>query len=234
MSPAAAHPPYFGDRQTVQHPEFGPVTYAVLYGDGIIAADPAQVIVYNEEGLLLAATPWSLYKQIICPGSAPARGCAVYDETGLAVFEPDYPAWATGRPIAVDGRPPRDAYPQHTIDAYGFTERPATVGEMVWFTARTVLARPIPALLGTLWWCLAWSLLARLFWQWKRNRWRLWPVRMGTTFKVIFAPVVFLVLAAVPVLTWLHFPTPWFYFLLLLTLGTVLAFVWTRPRPPVA
>lgn len=125
-TPAQAHSPYFGKGEKIDHPDAGAIEFAVLYGDGIIFADPAQVVVFDREGHLLPATSLSQGFVIKCDRSDARPTCLAYDELQGIVFEPDYGNWAQGRIIEEEGRPSGDAYPELMDIEYGFTQRPAT------------------------------------------------------------------------------------------------------------
>lgn len=76
-SSALAHSPYFGQRENIEHADFGHVTFAILYGDGIFFADPSQVVVYDDRGSLLAATSRSGVLLIRCERSTDWPICIV-------------------------------------------------------------------------------------------------------------------------------------------------------------
>lgn len=110
---ASAHAPYFSGKVQVMAPEFGRVTFAVLHGDGIFFADPAQVVVYDKGGNLLAATKVATEFSIVCRNGEVAHFCTVYDRLNRRVFEPDFETWARGMLIAQsNGRPIGMAYPE--------------------------------------------------------------------------------------------------------------------------
>ncbi|WP_415400737.1 hypothetical protein [Tateyamaria sp. SN3-11] len=87
---AFAHSLYFGQREKVELPEFGEVEFAILFGDGIIFADPSQVIVFDSEGRLLAATPISDGLIIRCSRSNDGQSCSAYDAVRGLVYQPNF------------------------------------------------------------------------------------------------------------------------------------------------
>jgi len=152
---AHAHSPYFGQSERVDHDDFGVVTYAVLYGDGIFFADPSQVVVFDSEGYLLATTAQSKALLIRCDGSAGLSTCLIYDELREIVLEPDYKQWARGRIIEKEGRPLGDSYPEYMKIEVGFIERPLTSFEKFTFEALGIIQSPFSTALSVFWWTLA-------------------------------------------------------------------------------
>ncbi len=224
---AFAHSPYFGQGEMIDHPDFGVVEFAVLYGDGIIGADPSQVVVFDNDGYLLAATPQSVSFLIRCDRSGGVPACYAYDEMRGLVFEPDYEHWARGRIVEEEGKPPRDAYPEYMDIEYGFTQRTATFQEKIAFDVIGILNAPIATLLAVLWWCLAWSFIARAFWRIKRNGWRALPVKGRAAFLsvVAFSGMSFLAAYA-----WFLEPYSAYFFWFVFLMGAVVAFAVMRPR----
>ena len=62
---AKADAPYFGQSERITHPEFATVEFAILFGDGIIGANPSQVVVIDNDGFLLASAPLSIAHKVI-------------------------------------------------------------------------------------------------------------------------------------------------------------------------
>ena len=228
LSPVQAHSPYFGQSERIEHPEFGVVEFAVLYGDGIFFADPSQVVVFDNEGYLLAATPQSEALLIRCDGSVTPTDCRIYDELRGTVLQPDYNQWARGRLVEEGGRPSRDAYPKYI--QYGFTARPATLYEKFYFEASGVVGSPIGSILSVLWWVSAWSLLARLAWRWKRNGWQLRPLKISSVAFSVLGLVAFVGMSFLAAYGWLLSPYSLDFFLFAFISGALIAAILTRPK----
>lgn len=232
-SSALAHSPYFGQSEKIEHADFGVVTFAILYGDGIFFADPSQVVVYDDSGSLLAATSQSEALLIRCERSADWPICFVYDELRGVVIEPDFEQWARGRTIEGDGRPHGDAYPEYMDIEYGFTERPASFMERVEFEAIGVINSPIASLLAVLWWCAAWSFVSRIFWRWKRHGWQIFPVNGLPVVQGVLSTLAFLGMSFLAAYAWLLEPYSIIFFAFAFILGALLAAALTRPKAAV-
>lgn len=224
-----AHSPYFGQREKVELPDFGEVEFAILFGDGIIFADPSQVIVFDSEGHLLAATPLSDGLIISCNRSNDGQSCSAYDVVRGLIYYPDLEQWGRGRTIVEDGRPSRDAYPEYMDISYGFIERPATIAEKISFEVAGVAHAPGSTLFAIFWWCLALVPMARLFWRWRVNGWSIRPVRFSGVLVVFLSLLVFLAMGFLAVFSLLYVPYSLLFFLFVFTLGGTAAFVVTRP-----
>jgi hypothetical protein len=230
VSSTLAHSPYFGQRESISHRIFGNVQFAVLYGDGIFFADPSQVVVFDNEGYLLAATPQSEALLVLCDSSHGASTCRVYDELRGLVFEPDYEQWARGRVIEKEGKPLRDAYPEYMDIEYGFTQRSTTFMENITVGFGGILKAPVAAIFAIMWWSLAWSFIARLAWHWKRNGWAILPLRASAVAIGVFRITAFLGMSSLAAYTWLLEPYSFYYFFIVFMAGALLAAVLTRPR----
>ena len=232
FSPAQAHSPYFGQSEKTNHPDFGAIEFAVLYGDGIIFADPAQVVVFDSDGHLLAATPLSEAFLIRCDSSGAQPTCLAFDELQGIVFEPDFEKWAQGRIIEEEGRPPPDAYPEYLEIEYGFTRRPATFVEKISFSAMSMVNSPIATLMSVLWWAIAWSFVARPFWRWKRNGLQTLPLKGWSVVLTVLSILAFLGMSFLAAYAWLLQPYSIHFFFFVFILGAVVAVVLTRKKPP--
>ncbi len=226
---AFAHSPYFGQREKVELRQFGEVEFAILSGDGIISADPEQVIVFENEGFLLAATPVSYGFIIRCNRSNDPQSCSAYDVVQGLVYQPDLDQWGRGRTIVEDGRPSRDAYPEYMDISYGFREHPATFVEKVSFEVAGIAYAPRLTLFAIFWWCLTLVPVARLFWRWRANDWKIKPVRFSRVLVVILSFLAFLTMGVLAVISLFYFPTSVLFFLFVFTLGGSVAFAATRP-----
>lgn len=196
----SAHSPYFGQSEEIDLPGFGAIQFAVLYGDGVIFADPARVVVFDSDGTLLAVTPLSVTLFIQCQRSDKEPFCQVYDELSGHVFEPAYESWVRSGAIAQDGRPVQD--PELMKAEYGFTQRSATFAETTSFTVAGILNARLVTFLSALWWFVAWSSVARHFWRWKRNAWRLVPLRWWTVTTSVLAFLGFMAMGMLAAFDW--------------------------------
>ncbi|WP_123618695.1 hypothetical protein L0Z65_04160 [Phaeobacter sp. BS52] len=229
-SPVRAHSPYFGQSERIEHPKFGVVEFAVLYGDGVFFADPSQVVVFDSKGYLLAATPQSEALLIQCDRSVSPPGCRIYDELQGVVLEPDDKQWARGRIIEEEGRPPRDAYPEYMHINYGFSKRPATPIEKLRFEMAGVWGSPMGSALSVLWWVVTWSLLARLTWKWKRNGWQLRPFKITVFALAVRGLAVFIGMSFLAAYGWLLSPYSPYFFAFAFILGALIATILMRPK----
>ncbi|MGP3725920.1 hypothetical protein [Cereibacter sphaeroides] len=230
-SSAQAHSPYFGQREKIELPGFGMVEFAVLFGDGIVVTDPSQVVVFDSEGYLLAATPQSDALTIHCEVLDGQPQCRVYDELWGLVFEPDYSKWTRDRLIEAEGRPPNDAYPEYMDIEYGFTSRHATFREVVFHEAIDVARSPITSTFALLWWIGAWACVLRPAWKWKRNSFRLRPFKVWSVALGVLGILTFVVMWIMTVVVWLTVePYSILFFLFVFVLGAVIAAVLTRPK----
>lgn len=228
--PVQAHAPYFGQSEKIEHPEFGVVHYAILYGDGVLFADPSQVVVFDSEGYLLAATPQSRALLIRCDRSLDPAQCQIYDELLGLIFEANYSHWARGRKIEQQSKPFKDAYPEYMDMHYGFTARPATFYEKLFFEVSAALSSPIGSALSVLWWVLAWLLLAHLTWKWKRGCWKLRPLKISSGALGVFSIVVLFVMSMLAAYGRLLFPYSPNFFSFSIILGGLIAAILTRPK----
>jgi len=226
FSAALAHSPYFGQSESIDHPDFGKIKFSVLYGDGIFFADPSQVVVFDREGYLLAATPQSDVLLIRCDYSDDTPTCHVYDELRGLVLEPDYKQWARSRIIVEEGRP--NAYPEIMDIEYGFSQRPATFAETISFEVAGFLNAPGDTLLSVLWWGVAWSFIARLFWRLKRNGWQMLPMRGWAVVSGILSILAFLGMSFLAAYAWLLKPYSFHFFLFAFIMGALIAVALTR------
>lgn len=230
LSPSQAHSPYFGQREKIDLSEFGVVEFAVLYGDGIFFADPSQVVVFDKEGKLLAATPQSAALFILCNRSNSAPTCSVYDIQRGLMLEPVYEQWARGRLIVEEGRPSRDAYPEYMDIENGFTQRPAAFTEKVRIEAASILTAPISTLLSVLWWAGACSFVTRLFWRWRASGWKILPVRAKAVVSVFVSFLIFLWMSFLAAYAWLLQPYSDIFFAFAFLSGALIAAILTRPK----
>lgn len=230
FSPAQAHSPYFGQSEKISRPDIGAIEFAVLYGDGIIFADPAQVVVFDSEGYLLAATSLSSAFVIRCDRSDAEPNCIAFDDLQGNVFEPDYENWAQGRIIEEEGRPPGDAYPELMDIEYGFIQRPATFIEKILFNAQSIVNAPIATLLSVLWWAVAWSFVTRLVWKWKRNGWQLIPAKGWSVVLSFMSVTAFLGMSFLAAYMWELHPYSSYFFSFVFILGALIAGMLTRTK----
>lgn len=230
FSSAQAHSPYFGQGEKVDRTDIGAIEFAVLYGDGIVFADPAQVVVFDSEGYLLAATPLSSAIIIQCDRSDARPTCLAFDELQGIVFEPDYENWARGRIIEVDGRPSGDSYPELMDIEYGFTQRPATFLEKISFNAQSIRNAPVATLLAVLWWAAAWSIVTHVVWKWKRSGWQLLPLKIWPVFVSFLSVLTSLGMSYLAACLWVLHPYSSYFFSFVFVLGALIAVVLTRTK----
>ena len=221
--------PYFGQREKVELRDVGEVEFGILFGDGIIFADPSQVIAFDSDGHLLAATPLSDALIIRCNPSNLGQSCSAYDVVRGLIYDPDPDQWVRGRLIVEGGRPSRDAYPEYMDISYGFIERPATIAEKISFEIAGMAHAPGSTLFAIFWWCLALLPIARLFWRWRVNEWRIESVRFSGVFAVLLSLLVFLAMGLLALISVLHAPYSLLFFLFVFTLGGTAAFLFTWP-----
>jgi hypothetical protein len=230
--PLLAHSPSFGKIESLDLPDFGKVQFAPLYGDGIFFFDPVQVVAFDKDGYLLAATPVLENLVIHCNRSGGSPGCIVYDELAGEIYEPDFERWSRGRIISEGGKPPGDAYPEYMKLEYGFIKRSATAREQISFELTSIARAPKDTAIAVLWWAVAWSFLTYLFWRWKRNSWQLRPIRWQVVLLLCVNFAVFAVMGLVAIWAWLIHPVSPYYFLLVSFLGGGIALLVMGMRRP--
>jgi hypothetical protein len=128
-----AHSPYFTRSEKVVLPDGTTGEMRLLHGDGIIAADPARVIVIGADGRLLARSDRSPAITLICEPSR--RTCKGYNRNTLEVLKPDPSSFQREGPI-VDGiGDGGDNDPRWGIEggkeSWGFSRRPAPLPMIV-------------------------------------------------------------------------------------------------------
>ncbi|WP_299930598.1 hypothetical protein [uncultured Pelagimonas sp.] len=225
-SPALADELFFGQRERTNHPKFGTVELAVLYRPLALP----QVVVFDNEGYLLAASPQSRGFIIGCDHPAEFQTCRVYDGVQGLMYEPDVQLWERGRTVEMDGRAFGDGYGSYSEKEYGFSQRPATFIEKVSFDAKGVVEAPVVSLLHVLWWVVALSFVARPLWRWRRA-WQQslplspWSIALGFVSSLPFWSMCYLA-----TLVWQINPYSVYFFCYVFVTGGLIAVALTRPK----
>lgn len=236
LSPALAHPPYFGQTKSIDHPDFGTATLSVLYGDGVFFSDPARVVVFDTDGRLLAATRLSSQLTIFCDDQHRSTHCFVYDGARGLILEPDFDTWKPGMLITEGGQTPI-AYPDYmdidiAIDQ-GFSQRPPSFVERASIEAEGVLNAPFTTFLAVVWWVLAWSSITHLLWALKFHGWNIFPVSVWSVLSAILNIFVFVLMSLLTAYGWILQPYSFIYLLFVCITGLLMAAILTRRRPVV-
>lgn len=162
-APALAHSPYYGDTAAISVPQLGDLWIKLLYGDGIIAADPVRAVLVDADGRALAISPLADSLSLHCKTQQGGAECVVFDASKRQVYSLSLdwlartPQRAEARVIEVRGAP--TMYPDHLGEAYGFSLRAAGWTEALTFTAQRLAQEPMGFVLSVIWcvlvlWCL--------------------------------------------------------------------------------
>lgn len=84
--PSHAHRPYFTQVEPVVLPDGQPGEMRLLRGDGIFLADPARILVLDQEGRLLARSHQSTAMFLLCDHDR--RSCSGYDGSSVLTLDP--------------------------------------------------------------------------------------------------------------------------------------------------
>lgn len=153
--PASAHRPHFSESGTVSAEGYPVVQIKLLRGDGIFFADPIRAVVIGQNGELLAASPLSRALHLFCHDGA--RRCRVYDDLTFKIYEPKADQWQAKGLIEQDGEPQQ--YPEDMDGDFGFSERQATLAEIIRFEAIGIVSSWGTTGFRLAWWSLFWLLL---------------------------------------------------------------------------
>lgn len=232
---AAAYPPYFLKGEKIDVSSYGTVELLPLYIDGLLAMDPSRVIAVDQSGRLLAVSPMVILPIIRCDIAAERRGCRIYDRATAEILVPDYRQWVLGAVIKSGDDPITSADPLKMTSEYGFSTRPATLREIFSFETQAILKNPTRMIVGIIWWCCAWFLVARLLWRWELHGWQLRPIKWRQLLWASLSVLVFTVMSLLALASWFSLPYSAYYFLFVYLAGLLLAFILTRPsRSPVS
>lgn len=225
-SAALAETLSFGQRERIDHVKFGSIEFAVLERPiGL-----PQVVAFDSNGYLLAATPQAHRIVIVCNRAAAAQRCRIYDGVEGLVYEPEYQLWLRSRQIEMDDQPLGEPYADDPYLEYGFAQRPATLSEKLSFDAKGILQTPIVSLLSILWWSVACSFLARPLWRWKRARQQLSSVSNWSIVLGIVSSLPFWVMSYLATVIWSHAPYSQYFLFYVFTAGALVATVLARPK----
>ncbi|MBD8890083.1 hypothetical protein [Roseibium litorale] len=204
LKPTLAHSPYFTETVQAISQEFGPVSYKVLNGDGVLFADPKRLVAVTEGGNLLAASPLSSLLLLHCT-TEPPRSCAGYDALSGQVFEPDEGRWLLGPEIEEDGKPL--VYPELLPPASGFVSRYPSLSELLYFEGFLAAQMPKTAAVLVSSWTVIWLLATRLFTRARRSQWRFSPVSFRGIAGTLASILAMTGILTFTIYAWLFFPT---------------------------
>ena len=125
-TPARSHGPFYRGGEPIRGPADEPLTIKLLFGDGIVFADPVRAVVVDAAGRLRAMSPLSSDLDLVCAGP-PEAGCVAVDLLVGERHRPEPAEMIAGGPLEVDGRPQR--YPEDMTGAFAFRSRPLTWAE---------------------------------------------------------------------------------------------------------
>lgn len=151
LGPFAAHAdsPYFTETVSCALPGGSTGQMRILRGDGLIAADPASVLVLDKDNRLLAFvdTGPSVFLSV-----NRNKQCVALDPAERRVFEADpnsFQRASAARVVRIEnGRP--DFYPGNMLSSWGFTVRPMSLSENVVALLRLMVRRPLAPIVLTL------------------------------------------------------------------------------------
>ena len=146
------------------------------------------------------------------------------------MFEPDFYHWARSDiRIKDNGKP--TAFPEYLGIQYGFTQRPVTLSERFVFNVLRIWDAPFLTFLSILWWSVAWSGVARLFWRLKRRKRWFVPWDPGIVGLGFISVLFFGIMSSLAWFLNSFAPISADYFWSVFLLGLLLAIVLMRPRP---
>lgn len=179
-----AHSPYFSENtEAFDGPDGTKLDLRLLYGDGIIIADPVRAVIIDSHGQLRAVSPLSHAMQIHCSLRSGRRECLAYDELSGMVHESDPKTWRLGGPIFENDsrhRPATSAYPELMTEEFGFWSRQAGFKESLGFEFAKIVKSPRALVLASLWWMMILILIVPILYRIMRpktlssRRWYWW------------------------------------------------------------
>lgn len=221
---ARAEQPTFGQEVQIVHPEFGPVTVAVLH-DYYVTDPRSQVVVIDASGHLLAASKLSDKSYIYCTRSGSKPVCRGYDWKNWLLSEPVEFEWKRTEIIKKNGHPTRFADPDIT---YGFVQRPMTFFEVLYYQVSAILSSSFSVTFGVGWWCLTLSFVAYQYRQYWRDVYRGIPKprcrdisKLSNGFHLMFS---------VTAISWVMYPYSNFFLAVVCSLGGYMAFALAKER----
>ncbi|WP_269584958.1 hypothetical protein [Roseibium sp. Sym1] len=149
---AFAHSPYYTQQLELSGPDGEKLFLKILNGDGVVVADPQQVIIVNKKGRLRAATPTSVALFLICASDKRIESCVVYDTHNGLLYQPLPPRFETGAVVEKDGKPIN--YPDYETTFFGFSVREATPWEIAKYEFLSICSEPVVTFFTILWWAL--------------------------------------------------------------------------------
>lgn len=155
--PVSAHAPIFSQSQPISASSYEAPTLRLLNGDGGILSDPVKAVVVSRDGKLLAASPLSASLRLLCEGGEGERQCVAYDDITRTIYRPLERDWQDHGMIEKDGQPL--SLPEDITSGFGFSGRPATLGEVIKFETAGLLASWPTTGLALIWWTAFWVLL---------------------------------------------------------------------------
>lgn len=155
--PAAANTPLFSQSEPVSASFHEAATLRLLTGEGGFLSDPVKAVVVSQDGKLLAASPLSASLRLHCKEAGNARQCVAYDDITRTIYRPLERDWQDHGLIEKDGQPL--SLPEDITSGFGFTGRPATLGEVISFETADLLASWPTTGIALIWWTAFWMLL---------------------------------------------------------------------------
>lgn len=155
--PVAAHSAIFSQSEPISARFHEAATLRLLSGDGGLLSDPVKAVVVSQDGKLLAASPLSASLRLHCGGAEEERQCVAYDDITRTIYRPMEREWQDRGLIEKDGLPL--SLPEDIASGYGFSGRPATLGEIIRFETSGLLASWPTTGVALIWWTAFWVLL---------------------------------------------------------------------------
>lgn len=155
--PVAAYTPLFSQSHPISASLYEGATLRLLTGEGSLLSDPVKAVVVSQDGKLLAASPLSASLRLLCEDVDKERQCLAYDDITRTVYHPLERDWQDHGLIDKDGQPL--VRPEDILSGFGFTGRPATLGEVVRFETTGLLDSWQTTGIALIWWTTFWVLL---------------------------------------------------------------------------
>lgn len=155
--PASARTPIFSQSAPIYASLHEAATLRLLAGEGDLLSDPVKAVVVSQDGKLLAASPLSASLRLLCKDIDNERRCVAYDDITRTIYLPSERDWQDHGLIEKDGQPL--ILPEDISSDFGFSGRPATLGEIVRFETAGLLASWPTTGIALIWWTAFWILV---------------------------------------------------------------------------
>lgn len=220
---------YYGPEKVSFSEGSNDYTLKLLFGDGILTADPVRAIVVDDDGRLVAVSHASQTLTLFCGEVVHVRSCSIYEGRDSVVLEVDPVKFQTSVLVEADGQPLVHPWDMK-MGEFGFTTRAASLSEIMKFETLLVLRSPVEFLVLVLWWLGVWLSGAILFWRFKRNTWKITPITIQNAVPIIALFIGFLAMWEVTRIFWFLSVKLLYYWMMASGFGLIIAIIATRPK----